>query len=105
MAIGSIRPLPADAREAVTHSGSLTTPWQCVDSLVRNSLEAGASSVAVRLDLAPNNLRLQVVDDGRGLARRDLGVLAKLHWAAAGGRGRSLAALRRVSRHLTVSIL
>ena len=103
MALGSIRPLPADAREAVTHSASLATPWQCVDSLIRNSLEAGASSVAVRLDLAPTNLRLQVVDDGRGLARRDLRVLAKLHWAAAGGRGRSLAALRRVSKHLTVS--
>ena len=47
-------------------------------------------------DLALNNLWLQVVDDGRGLGREELKVVGRLHWSGSAGRGRYLAALRRV---------
>ena len=47
-------------------------------------------------DLALNNLWLQVIDDGRGLGREELKVVGRLHWSGSAGRGRYLAALRRV---------
>jgi hypothetical protein len=38
----------------------------------RKSIDAGASSIAVRLDLDIRNIRIQVVDDGRGMRKDDL---------------------------------
>ena len=49
-----------------------------------NSLDAGATSIAVRADLAANNLWLQVADDGRGLGREELKVVGRLHWSGSG---------------------
>ena len=40
--------------------------------LVCNSIDAKASSVAVRLDLDILSIRIQVVDDGRGMTKDDL---------------------------------
>ena len=91
-------PISPKTQVALEQGASLTSPWQCVEQLVLNSLEAGATSVAVRAHLAPNNLWLQVADDGRGLGREELKVVGRLHWSGAAGRGRSLAALRRVAK-------
>ena len=100
----SLRRLTPGTRGEVEHGASLAAPWQAVYQLVRNSLESGAASVSVRVDLDPSNLRLQVIDDGVGLGREDLEVVGRLHWAGTrGGQGRSLAALRRVARHLAVT--
>ena len=56
----------------------------------------------MRADLAPNNLWLQVADDGRGLGREELKVVGRLHWSGSDGRGRSLAALRRVAKGVAI---
>ena len=95
-------PISPNTRVALEQGASLTSPWQSVEQLVLNSLEAGATSVAVRADLAANNLWLQVADDGRGLAREELKVVGRLHWSGSAGRGRSLAALRRVAKGLSI---
>ena len=92
-----------DTRVALEHGASLTSPWQCVEQLVLNSLEAGATSIAVRADLASNNLWLQVVDDGRGLSKEELEVVGKLHWSGSERKGRSLAALRRIAKEVSIT--
>ena len=38
----------------------VVSPWDAVKELVKNSVEAGGTNVAVRVDLDPGNLRLQV---------------------------------------------
>ena len=43
------------------------SPWDCVKELVKNSLQAQAANIAVRVDLDKNNIRLQVLDDGLGI--------------------------------------
>ena len=97
-----LRPISPNTQVALEQGASLTSPWQCVEQLLLNSLEAGATSVAVRAHLAPNNLWLQVVDDGRGLGREELKVVGRLHWSGSAGRGRSLAALRRVAKGVAI---
>ena len=92
-----------DTRVALEHGASLTSPWQCVEQLVSNSLEAGATSIAVRADLASNNLWLQVVDNGRGLSKEELEVVGKLHWSGFERKGRSLAALRRIAKEISIT--
>ena len=98
----SLRPISPNTRVALEQGASLTSPWQCVEQLVLNSLDAGATSIAVRADLAANNLWLQVADDGRGLGREELKVVGRLHWSGSDGRGRSLAALRRVAKGVAI---
>ena len=100
-----VRLISPNTRAALEQGASLTSPWQCVEQLVLNSLEAGATSLGVRASLAasPNNLWLQVADDGRGLGREELKVVGRLHWTGSpSGRGRSLAALRRVAKGVAI---
>ena len=98
----ALGPISPNTRIALEQGASLTSPWQCVEQLVLNSLEAGATSIAVRADLAANNLWLQVADDGRGLGKEELKVVGRLHWSGSDGRGRSLAALRRVAKGVAI---
>ena len=80
------------------------TPWDCVRELVKNSVQAEASNIAVRVDLHKSNLRIQVIDDGVGIKPEDMSVIAKQSWSSKeSGSGNSLANLRRVSKMLTVS--
>ena len=100
-----LRSLAQSTRHSLEQCGDLYSPWKCVQELVRNSVDAGATSVAVRLDLGSTDMRLQVVDDGLGLERRDLRLVGRSHWVRAGhrGRGRTLASLRHAARHLTLA--
>ena len=84
---------------------SVSSPWQCVHALLTNSLRAGAQCVAVRLDLRPANMRLQVIDDGWGLSVEDLGVVGRQSWSGwpQEGRGLMLAGIRRVARLVKVT--
>ena len=98
-----LRPISPNTQVALEQGASLTSPWQCVEQLVLNSLAAGATSVAVRAHLAPNNLWLQVADDGRGLSKEELEVVGKLHWSGFERKGRSLAALRRIAKEVSIT--
>ena len=45
----------------------ILSPWVCVKELIKNSIQSQADNVAVRVDLDPNNIRIQVLDDGLGV--------------------------------------
>ena len=78
-------PISPKTQVALEQGASLTSPWQCVEQLVLNSLEAGATSVAVRAHLAPNNLRLLLFDDGRWHGKEELKVVERVHWSGSTG--------------------
>ena len=62
--------LPADVRSLLRTGVAITNVAQCVEELVVNSLDAGATCVAVRVDLPC--FKIQVVDNGRGIQESDL---------------------------------
>ena len=79
------------------------TPWDCVRELVKNSIQAEASNIAVRVDLHKSNLRIQVIDDGVGIKPEDMLVIGKQSWSSKeSSSGNSLANLRRVTKRLTI---
>ena len=70
----------------------MLTAWDCVRSLVRNSLQSQATNVAVRVDLDGSDLRFQVVDDGTGVQRTDMDIIGRQNWTGGQqGKGSSLA--------------
>ena len=50
--------------------GLVTNEFVAVFELVKNGFDAGASSVAIEVD--PEAGRIAIVDDGKGMARRDI---------------------------------
>ncbi|RUS83025.1 hypothetical protein EGW08_009213 [Elysia chlorotica] len=58
--------LSADVKAAIRTGVALTSFAQAVEELVLNSIDAGATSVAVRIDLP--YFKIQVVDNGSGIS-------------------------------------
>ena len=68
---GTLATLPEDTVSLLKSSQVVTSVWSAVKELVENSLDAGASSVEVRLEefgLA----RLSVRDNGCGVRREEV---------------------------------
>ena len=65
-----IRPLQEEVRSHLRSGVAITNLTQCVEELVLNSLDAGASTVTVRIDIT--NFKIQVSDNGSGIAFEDL---------------------------------
>ena len=79
---------------------------ESIRALIKNSLEASAKNIAVRIDLNVDNVRFQVIDDGNGIYSEDLNVIGKNHWSnkkQKTGKGQTLAILRRTCKFLTVA--
>ncbi|KAK7078441.1 DNA mismatch repair protein [Halocaridina rubra] len=72
-----ILPLPESVRSQLRSGITITSVSQCVEELVLNSLDAGATCVAVRVDL--HIFRIQVIDNGHGIRHKDLKILGKRH--------------------------
>lgn len=102
-----IRPLQEDVRSHLRSGVAVTNLTQCVEELVLNSLDAGASTVTVRVDIP--NFKIQVSDNGSGIAFEDLKrvgeryssskchVLKDLdHLNFYGFRGEALASVRKI---------
>lgn len=66
-----IVPLSDEVKQSIRSGVAITAVPQCVEELVLNSVDAGCSCVAVRVDLT--SWRIQVVDNGFGLTSKDLG--------------------------------
>lgn len=65
-----IRPLREEVRSHLRSGVAITNLTQCVEELVLNSLDAGASCITVRIDIP--NFKIQVSDNGSGIALGDL---------------------------------
>ncbi|XP_053290834.1 DNA mismatch repair protein Mlh3 isoform X1 [Pleuronectes platessa] len=65
-----IRCLPGEVQEALRSGVSIPSLQQCVEELVLNSIDAGATCVGVRLDM--ESLKVQVLDNGAGMSAEDM---------------------------------
>ncbi|XP_071486881.1 DNA mismatch repair protein Mlh3-like [Diadema antillarum] len=110
----SIHLLSHDVRSRLRSGIATPSLVQCVEELVVNSIDAGAMCIAVRVDIP--SFKLQVVDNGRGVAREDLSLLgeryatSKLHDVEGlenisfyGYRGEAIASIRDVASVLEIS--
>lgn len=65
-----IRPLQEEVRSLLRSGVAITNLTQCVEELVLNSIDAGASNITLRVDIP--NLKIQVSDNGCGITFGDL---------------------------------
>ncbi|AWP16590.1 putative DNA mismatch repair protein Mlh3 isoform 2 [Scophthalmus maximus] len=65
-----IKCLPKEVQGKLRSGVAVPSLQQCVEELVLNSVDAGATCVGVRLDM--ESLRVQVVDNGAGMSGEDM---------------------------------
>lgn len=70
-----IRPLAPEVRSRLRSGIATPTVAQCVEELVLNSIDAGATCVAVRVDIA--NYKIQVIDNGSGLNKNEMDLIGE----------------------------
>ncbi|KAL5007944.1 hypothetical protein ScPMuIL_013525 [Solemya velum] len=108
-----IQLLPSEVRSKLRSGVAISSPTQCIEELVLNSLDAGATCVAVRVDLSC--YKIQVVDNGVGISKEDLEKLGERYFTSKchevedldnlcyyGFRGEALSSLRDTSSILEV---
>ncbi|XP_005101880.1 uncharacterized protein LOC101854340 [Aplysia californica] len=109
-----IRRLPNEVKACLRTGVALTSLAQAVEELVLNSVDAGATSVAVRIDLSC--FKIQVVDNGLGITTEQFPLVGERystskchtmedleHLNYFGYRGEALASLRSASSFLEVT--
>ena len=67
--------LKHETRNELRSGIAISSFGQCVDELVLNSIDARASCIAVRVDIGQG--KLQVVDNGMGIAPCDMMSIGK----------------------------
>lgn len=108
-----IRPLDSEVCSRLRSGVAITNLTQCVEELVLNSLDAGASCISVRVDIPA--FRVQVVDNGSGVKSEDLNLLGVRHATSKchslkdleqlkfhGFRGEALASIREIAGVLEI---
>lgn len=78
-----IKPLPASATVRLRSTLAITSLSDAVSELVQNSLDAGARSVAVQVNVARNSCVVE--DDGVGILPGDVGMVGRMYGAFACG--------------------
>ena len=104
---GMIRPLQEEVRSLLRSGVAITNLTQCVEELVLNSIDAGASNITLRVDIP--NLKIQVSDNGCGITFGDLKLAGERYSSSKchvlkdldqltfyGFRGEALASLREI---------
>ena len=102
-----IRPLQEEVRSLLRSGVAITNLTQCVEELVLNSIDAGASNITLRVDIP--NLKVQVSDNGCGITFGDLKLAGERYSSSKchvlkdldqltfyGFRGETLASLREI---------
>ncbi|RPB14618.1 hypothetical protein P167DRAFT_604057 [Morchella conica CCBAS932] len=72
-----IKPLPASATVRLRSTLAITSLSDAVSELVQNSLDAGARSVAVQVNVARNSCVVE--DDGMGILPGDVGMVGRMY--------------------------
>ena len=70
-----IRYLQEDVKSSIRTGVALTCIAQAVEELVLNAIDAGATSIAVRLDLSCH--KVQVIDNGFGISEDQFGLIGE----------------------------
>jgi len=71
----AIHSLPFQTRSLLRSTTILTSLPQLISELIQNSLDAGASRIEVGVDV--EQWQCWVRDDGHGMEREDMGLLAR----------------------------
>ncbi|XP_013398095.1 uncharacterized protein LOC106164657 [Lingula anatina] len=108
-----IRPLDSDIVSKLRSGVAVATYAQCVEELVLNSLDAGSTCVAVRVDLMYN--KIQVVDNGNGIDPNEMHLVGERYSTSKcheitdldnlryyGYRGEALASIRDIAAILEI---
>ncbi|CAG2057611.1 unnamed protein product [Timema podura] len=105
----SVRKLPEEVQSLLRTGININCPSQCVIELVLNAIDAGATSIAVRVDL--RYFKFQVVDNGHGMDLENIDRVGSRYMTSKchtlqdlyshldffGFRGEALASLRELS--------
>ena len=70
-----IQKLPVEVRSYLRSGVTVTSVTQCVEELLLNSVDAGATCVAVRVDL--QSFKIHVVDNGSGIPQDQMKLLGE----------------------------
>ncbi|XP_052449578.1 DNA mismatch repair protein Mlh3 isoform X1 [Carassius gibelio] len=65
-----IKSLPKDVQAQLRSGVTIFSLQQCVEELILNSIDAGATCVAVKIDIEA--CKLQVIDNGTGMCQEDM---------------------------------
>ncbi|XP_059383838.1 DNA mismatch repair protein Mlh3 isoform X2 [Carassius carassius] len=65
-----IKSLPKDVQAQLRSGVTIFSLQQCVEELILNSIDAGATCVAVKIDIEA--CKLQVIDNGTGICKEDM---------------------------------
>ncbi|KAL0158224.1 hypothetical protein M9458_046300 [Cirrhinus mrigala] len=65
-----IKSLPKDVQAQLRSGVTIFSLQQCVEELILNSIDAGATCVAVKVDI--DACKLQVIDNGSGMCQEDM---------------------------------
>nr|XP_022334016.1 uncharacterized protein LOC111130995 [Crassostrea virginica]XP_022334017.1 uncharacterized protein LOC111130995 [Crassostrea virginica] len=108
-----LQPLTPDLQSLLRTGVALTSVSQCVEELVLNSIDAGATCIAVRVDMSC--FKIQVFDNGHGIKKEDLETVAERYFTSKchtvhdldnlcyfGYRGEAVASLRETSAVLEI---
>lgn len=112
--IAPIQFLSQDVKNQLRSGIATPSVVQCVEELVVNSIDAGASCIAVRVDLP--DCKVQVVDNGRGITKDDMLCVGERYATSKchdtkdlenishyGYRGEALASIKEISSVLEIS--
>lgn len=75
-----IKCLPADVQSKIRSGVAVSSLQQCVEELLLNSVDAGSTSIGVRMDTAA--FKVQVVDNGSGMDAEDLRRAGHRYWTS-----------------------
>ncbi|XP_073669034.1 DNA mismatch repair protein Mlh3 isoform X2 [Paramisgurnus dabryanus] len=65
-----IKSLPKDVQAQLRSGVTIFSLQQCIEELILNSIDSGATCVAVKIDVAA--FKVQVIDNGSGMCREDM---------------------------------
>ncbi|CAL9686597.1 unnamed protein product [Knipowitschia caucasica] len=75
-----IKCLPVEVQGKLRSGVALPSLQQCVEELVVNSIDAGATCIGVRMDM--DAFKIQVIDNGKGISAEDIQCVGKRYFTS-----------------------